>query len=111
VLTDGGSFSATNSFLDLVYRYHRRAGRSVRFTGEENGGDNTFGKTSGGQILPIVLPYSRQKLNIPLLGGAQHFAGITPRAVIPDHRVRPSIQDVIKGVDRELLFLRSTLKR
>ena len=111
VLADGGSFSATNELLDLVYRYHRMEGRSVRFVGEQNGGDNAFGRTSGGQSLVIVLPHSRQRLSIPLLGGSQHFAAYEARAVIPDHRVVPSIQDVISGVDRALLFTRESIGR
>jgi hypothetical protein len=111
VLTDGGSFSASNGFLGLVYRYHRRAGRSVRFVGEQNGGDNTFGLSSGGQVLPFVLPNSRQRLNIPLLGSPQLFGEGPPRAVLPDQRVQPSIRDVIAGVDRELAFVRQTLPR
>lgn len=111
VLTDGGSFSATNEFLDLVYRYHRREGRAVRFVGEQNAGDNAFGRTSGGQSLVIVLPHSRQRLSIPLLGGSQHFASHQPRAVIPDDRVIPSIQDVIGGTDRQLLFVRESIAR
>jgi hypothetical protein len=111
VLTDGGAFSATNDFLDLVYRYHRTAGRSVRFVGEQNGGDNVFGRVSGGQTLPIVLPNSKQRLSIPLLGSIQHFATTVPKAIIPDHRIRPSIQDVIAGVDRELLFARERIAR
>ena len=111
VLTDGGSFSATNEFLDLVYRYHRVEGRPVRFLGEQNGGDNAFGRTSGGQSLVIVLPHSRQRLSIPLLGGSQHFAAHQPRAVIPDVRVTPSIQDVLDGTDRVLLLVRESIAR
>lgn len=111
VLTDGGSSSATNELLDLVYRYHRVEGRAVRFVGEQNGGDNAFGRTSGGQSLVIVLPHSRQRLGIPLLGGSQHFASHEPRAVIPDVRVTPSIQDVLDGTDRVLLFVRESIAR
>jgi hypothetical protein len=111
VLTDGGAFSATNDFLDLVHRFHRREGRYVRFVGEPNGGDVTFGRVSGGQALAIVLPHSRQTLSIPLLGSRQHFADASPKAVIPDHRIIPSIQDVITGTDRELLFVRDLIAR
>jgi hypothetical protein len=111
VLTDGGAFSATNGFLDLVYRYHRREGRQVQFVGEQNGGDNAFGFGSGGQALAIVLPHSRQTLSIPLLGSRQHFADAVPKAVIPDHPIRPSIQDVITGTDRELVFVRDLIAR
>lgn len=112
VLTDGGSFSATNAFLDLVYRYHRiEEGKSVRFVGEQNGGDNSFGQVSGGQMLTVVLPNSGQKLSIPLLGFSQHFAEVPSGAVIPDHPVSPSILDVITGTDRALLFTRELISR
>lgn len=109
VLVDGGAFSATNDFVDLVYRYHRREKRAVRFVGEQNGGDDTFGRTSGGQVLTLVLPNSKQSLGIPLLGFTQHFATETPPAVIPDDRVEPSIRDVIAGRDRELEFVREAI--
>lgn len=111
VLTDGGSFSATNEFVDLVYRYHRREGRSVRFVGEQNGGDNVSGWASGGQTLTIVLPNSGLKLRIPLLGGRQHFAAYPGTAVLPDHPVTPSIQDVLAGVDRPLRFVTDWIAR
>jgi C-terminal processing protease CtpA/Prc len=111
VLTDGGSFSATNGFLDLVYRYHRMEKRSVQFVGEQNGGDNSFGRASGGKALVITLPNSKQRLSIPLLGASQHFASNVPKAVIPDHRISPAIQDVIGGIDRELLFARELIAR
>jgi hypothetical protein len=104
-LTDGGSFSATNNFLDLVHRYHRREGRHVSFVGEQNGGDNSFGKSSGGQALAIALPHTKLSLSIPLLGASEHFATANPKAVIPDHTVTPSIQDVVAGTDRQLLFV------
>jgi hypothetical protein len=57
-------------------------GRSVRLVGEQNGSDNAFGRTTGGQPLVIVLPHSRQRLSVPLPGGSQHFASYPPRAVV-----------------------------
>jgi hypothetical protein len=85
--------------------------RNVEFIGEQNGGDNSSGRGSGGQMLTIVLPHSKQKLAIPLLGSLQHFALLAPMAKIPDHRVSPSIQDVLGGVDRELLFAQKLIAR
>jgi hypothetical protein len=111
VLTDGGSFSAANDFVDMVYRYHRREGRSVRFVGEQNGGDSALGWASGGQTLTLVLPNSGLKLRIPLLGGRQHFGAYPGTAVLPDHPVTPSIQDVLAGVDRPLQFVIDRIAR
>jgi hypothetical protein len=54
-------------------------GRHVSFVGEQNGGDNTFGKSSGGQALAIVLPHSKLSLSIPLLGASEHFATAEPK--------------------------------
>ena len=105
VLTDGGSFSATNGFLDLVYRYHRGEGRSVRFVGEENGGDNARGLASGGQMIAVVLPNSGLRLSVPLLGVTRHLAGAEPSATIPDHVVTPSVLDMVDGTDRALAFV------
>lgn len=110
VLTDGGSFSATNIFVELVYRYHRATGRSVRFVGEQNGGDLSAG-TSGGQSLVLVLPHSRLRLVIPLLGSPQHAAEAGAPPVIPDQRVVPSIQDVIAGTDPALQFVLQSIGR
>jgi hypothetical protein len=83
----------------------------VRLVGEQNGSNNAFGRTAGGQPLVIVLPHSRQRLSIPLPGGSQHFASCQPRGVIRDERVIPSIQDVIAGTDRQFLFVRESIAR
>lgn len=111
VLTDGGSFSATNEFVDLVYRYHRRERRPVRFVGEPNGGDTAYGRVSGGQQVGFVLPHSRQRLTVPLLGSAQHFGAYPGEAHIPDALVTPSSRDIGAGVDRVLEFVRNSVER
>jgi hypothetical protein len=98
VLVDGGAFSATNQFLDLVHQHHRKAGLPVRFVGEAPGGDSHLGRDSGGQA------NSRQRLSIPLLGFRQFFAAPAGAPAIPDDLVRPSLQDLLSRTDRELLF-------
>ena len=109
VLTNGGSFSATNAFLDLVARYHRLAKRPVWFVGRENGGASAFDRASGGQTLPIVLPHSRQRLTIPLLGGRKLTGGDGSRVAIPDREVVPTIADLLSGADPELRYVRDEL--
>jgi hypothetical protein len=111
VLTNGGSYSATNGFLNVVYRYHRVEKRKVYFVGEQNGGDNSTGRVSGGQMLQILLPHSKQRLRIPLLGSSQFFATNAAKAEIPDYQITPSIQDVINGKDTELLFVQELIAK
>ncbi len=109
VLVDGGTSGEAGDYLDLVWRYHRGAGRFVRFVGEPNGGDNAYGRVSGGRTRDVVLPHSGQRLTIPILGFTRHFSTAAPNAVIPDHRVRPSAWDLAAGVDRELEFTRALI--
>lgn len=102
ILTDGGSFSATNDFIDLVARFHRREGRPVRFVGEQNGGTNAFRYASGAQIR-FRLPNSRELLAVPSIAAPTYFGTATPPVVIPDRVVVPSIADQIAGIDRALI--------
>ena len=101
ILTDGGSFSATNDFLDLVARFHRREGRQVRFVGEQNGGTN-FKYSSGAQIR-VRLPNNRELLAMPTIAAPTHFGTARPPVIVPDRIVVPTIAERIAGIDRALL--------
>lgn len=109
LITNGGSFSATNQFIDLIRRWRRMAGAEAVFVGERNGGDNAAEWLSGGQMASFLLPHSRQRLTVPLLAFHRLSASDEARGAIPDHPVEPSIQDVIGGVDRELLVTRELI--
>ena len=111
VLADGGSFSATTGFLDLVYYYHRAASRSIQFVGEQSGGDTVLGLSTGGQQVRVVLPHSGLQLSVPLLGSVRYFASAEPPARIPDYAVAPSVLDMVDGTDRALVFVRDLIAR
>ena len=102
MLTDGGSFSATNDFIDLVARFHRREGRQVRFVGEQNGGTNSFKFASGAQ-LRFRLPNSGELLAIPTIAAPTHFGTAKPPVIIPDQIVIPTIAEQVAGIDHALI--------
>lgn len=99
VLTDGGSFSATGGLLDLIHRYHRREGRDVSFLGEAPGVDTRLGWGSGGQSLAIMLPNSRLRVTVPLLGSPYHFATSPTPVSLPDRLLEPTPAELASGVD------------
>ncbi len=109
VLTDGGSYSATTLLVDLIYRYHRRAGRDVWFAGEPPAGDLAGGRMSAGQTLTLVLPNSRQRLTVPLIGSAMHGAGYPGETRIPDALLAPTGSDVAAGTDPVMAAVRARL--
>ena len=104
VITNGGSFSATNGVIDLVAHFHRAKGRHAVFVGTPNGGDNAAEWSSGGQTLTVALPHSKQRLTVPLLASRRLSGGGAKPTPLPDHRVVPSIEDVVGGIDREMVF-------
>jgi hypothetical protein len=99
VLTDGGSFSATGGLIDLIHRYHRREGRSATFLGEAPGVDTKLGWGSGGQSLAIVLPNSRLRVAVPLLGSPYHFATSPVPVRLPDRMLQPNPLELKTGKD------------
>jgi hypothetical protein len=99
VLTDGGSFSATGGLIDLIHRFHRRNGRIVTFLGETPGVDTRLGWGSGGQSLSIVLPNSRLRVAVPLLGSPYHFATSPTSVRLPDKVLRPTPEELKTGKD------------
>jgi hypothetical protein len=105
ILVNGGSFSATNKFIDLVY-YYRNKIRPALFIGEQNGGDTKYGRSTGGQSLRITLPNSKLKISIPLLGSTELNRNASHKVKIPDYEVRPSQKDLAEGIDRVLEFAR-----
>jgi hypothetical protein len=99
VLTDGGSFSATGGVLDLIHRFHRREGREVRFLGEAPGINTRLGWGSGGQSLNVVLPNSRLRLAVPILGSPNHFGSAPVPVSLPDRILEPTPAELASGVD------------
>lgn len=93
VLTNANSFSATGEMTAII-KAHNRA----TFIGEEPGGNPNL-NTSGFQFvldLPntkniIVMPFWSWEMNVDFEN--------TGRGVVPDHPVRPSIEDMLTGKD------------
>lgn len=99
VLINGGSFSTTAELLSHI-RFHRRA----VFIGEESGG-GYYGNSSG--FMPtLTLPNTRLELRIPLMTYYLAIPSGAPadHGVIPDHPVKPSIDDLIQDRDVSLNY-------
>jgi hypothetical protein len=98
ILIDGGCFSTTSEFLTAVHSHHR-----ATFIGEESAG-GYYGNTSGA-VVRITLPNTKLGLYLPLVsyymsveGNHEHEAA---RGVIPDFPVKPTIADLVAGVDKD----------
>ena len=103
VLTNGGTFSASNYVVNYLYR-QRQGGGKVVFVGEENGGDVYSNVLCAGQSYRVELPNSRIGLDFPLLCGGQ-LDRTSPARRLPDFSVQPTGQQLAKGEDAELRFV------
>ena len=98
VLTNANSFSATGEMTAIIKEHNR-----ATFIGEEAGG-NPNENISGIQLvmtLPatrnrIIMPFIRWKMNVDFEN--------TGRGVLPDHSVRPSIDDILNGHDKIMAY-------
>ncbi len=98
ILIDGGAFSATNIFLDLM-RCEAGRGRSVRFIGVSNAQSDRYPLVSGGQSVEIELPNTMLKLALPVLGSDRPGSADCRNTAIPDIELSASINDLIVGRD------------
>lgn len=102
VLIDGSSFSVTT---EVAARIH--ADQRATFIGQETGG--AYEGNNSGIFAITQLPQSKIDLGVPLFGfymadlpgGLQKGQGIRP-----DHLVIPTIEDVLKGCDPVLHYVR-----
>jgi hypothetical protein len=111
VLQDGQTFSAGIAYVTSVNYHLRQQNRFVKFIGEEPGDDLKSGVGSGGTTADVVLPNSKIKVNIPLLGGGDAPYSMKPNAPIPDYRVIPTAKDLAEGNDAELNFTVDLIKK
>lgn len=99
VLTNGACFSVTSEFAAASH-YLKRA----TFIGEETGG-GYYGNNSGTFVI-VTLPNSRLTIGIPML--AYYMAvkdyPYPDRGIMPDHKIRPGISDLISGRDPVLEY-------
>jgi len=93
VLTDGKSFSQTGETAGFF-----KSETNAIFVGEECGGSPV--QNTSGVGLPLELPNSKNIVVIPLILWKMNvnFEN-TGRGVIPDHNVKPSIEDVLMNRD------------
>ena len=103
VLTNGGTFSASNYVVNYLYR-QRQGGGKVVFVGEENGGDVYSNVLCAGQSYRVELPNSHIGLDFPLLCGGQ-LDRSPPARRLPDFYVQPTGEQLAKGEDAEVRFV------
>jgi len=104
VLTDAYSFSATGFLAGKLKNYNRAI-----FIGEETGG-NPNQNTSGPKP-KLTLPHSKVNITVPLIFFKTNvdFEN-TGRGVLPDHLVRPSIEDILEGNDTVLDYTKELIR-
>lgn len=98
ILIDGGAFSATNTFLDLM-RCETGRGRAIQFMGVGNAQSDAYPLVSGGQSLEIELPHTKLKLALPVMGSDRPGSADCRTKKIPDIEITASINDLIVGRD------------
>jgi hypothetical protein len=97
VLINGNSFSTTSEFLSHVH-----ARKRATFIGEESGG-GYYGNTSGPGAL-LVLPNTKLQAYVPLM---TYYMAVrdykaASHGVVPDYRVKYTIDELLEGKDKEL---------
>lgn len=97
VLANGASGSMASVISSFL-----KSDRQAIFIGEETGGAME-GPTSR-SFTRLILPNSRISIAIPLTKTVNAVTYTKGRGVIPDHRIEPSIEDLLKKVDTELNF-------
>jgi Peptidase family S41 len=111
VLQDGLTFSAGIAYVTSMNYHLRQQNRFVKFIGDEPGDDLKSGVGSGGTTADVVLPNSKVKARIPVLGGGDVPYSMKPNPAIPDYKVVPTAKDLAEGTDAELNFTVDLIKK
>lgn len=112
VLTDGMTFSAAANYVATARRELRKQNRFIKFIGEAPGDDFDSGVGSAGTAITVLLPNSKIKAKIPLLGGGDEVPySNKEKIVIPDYRVLPTAKDIAIQTDAELNFTIDLIKK
>ena len=105
MLSDGGSRSATNTFLSLAKTY-----KAATIVGTESGG--VFEDVDNGYGLKFTLPYSKIKVNCPVMSlKIDAKNGDRLKGVAPDHPVEPTRQDILGSSDRQLEYTYELIRK
>lgn len=110
ILTGGMTFSAATSYVETVHQELRKQKRFVKFIGDEAGEDFNAGVSSTGTSAIVLLPNSKIKVSIPLLGSGDVPYSKNEKVVIPDYRVLPAAKDLANKSDVELNFTVNLIK-
>ncbi len=104
ILINGFSTSATGTLTGQL-----KSRTNAIFIGQEAGG-NPY-QTVARQGVDIILPNSKLKVSIPLVLSVKdvNFEN-KGRGVVPDHRIKPTIQDKLSGKDVEMEFTLNLIK-
>ena len=103
VLINGATGSMASVVADFL-----KGNRKGTFIGEESGG--TMEGNTSHRIARLVLPHSKIRVAIPLMKTVNAVAFTKGRGVDPDYRVSPRIDDLVNGVDTELMFAVDLIK-
>lgn len=102
--------SATNSSATYMMVETFKKHKLATIVGQTTGG-NQKGVTAGAMFF-MLLPNTKIEVDVPLIGTDLAVAQTLPDAGIePDIFVKPSIADLIKGVDTEMKTVNELIKR
>jgi len=106
VLINGMSISGSADVAALLH-YHKKAA----FIGEETGGAY-YGNNSG-DFINLTLPNTHIRIKIPIRSSVMAVSNypFTKRGVIPDFELKPTIEDILNGIDKELDFAIDLIKQ
>ncbi|MEP7028069.1 MAG: S41 family peptidase [Candidatus Eisenbacteria bacterium] len=104
VLIDGACFSTTSELLSALAEY-----TSAEFVGEESGG--AFRGNCSGPTPTLELPYSRMRIDLPIVRYEMAVSGDRPRdrGILPDVPVVSSVEDILTGRDSVLESARAMI--
>lgn len=111
VLTDGMTFSAGTAYVSTVRSELGKKNQFVKFIGEKPGEDFNAGVSSSGTSAIVVLPNSKIKVSIPLLGSGDAPYSAKEKITLPDYRVLPTAKDLAAGIDTELEFTTNLIRK
>ena len=111
LLQNGLTFSAGFAFAGKMKYLIQKDGGSIQVIGEDNGDDMDAGVGSGGWSLNVLLPNSKVKVTVPVTGGGTDQPYTIAPVKFLDHKVVPTIQDQVNGVDTEIEFVKKMVAR
>ena len=101
-LIDGGCFSTTGHFISIV-KFHKLG----TFIGEESGG--TFTCNNSSHMIPLT--HTKLVVRIPNKTFPAAVTGFKKGwGILPDHTVKPLLEDILSGEDTVLNYTLNLVK-